>query len=367
MTRALVLSQKSRYIAPPNPWVGCVLVKHGEIIAEGWTQEFGKDHAEIAALKAAQESAKDSTLYVTLEPCCIQGKTPPCTEAIIQAGVQKVVVGILDPDHRVSGRGVEALKKAGIEVEVGLLKEEIEESLKAYIHHRKTGLPFCILKAAISLDGKIAAKNGTSIWITGKQAREDVHRIRAESQAILVGTNTASEDMPTLTVRDISVDLPRQPLRVVIDAKGRLEPIGPLFDVSLAPTLIMTTEEAPQERIDQWKAKGCEVQKVPHNKACTGVDLKAVLTLLGQRGILQLLIEGGSCIYSSLIKEQLVDQIVLYMGACLLGAEGVSLFSRLNLESIDEAIRMHLHQMTRFGKDVRLDYTIEKVSVCSPE
>ena len=358
MTKAHNIAAQSRIVAPPNPWVGCVLVKHGEIIAEGCTQSYGGDHAEVQALKQAGEEAKGATAYVTLEPCPVQGRTPPCTDALIKAGVLKVVVGILDPDPRVNGKGIARLQEAGIEVEVGILREEIYASLKPYLHHRETGLPFCILKAAISMDGKIAAKNGTSIWITGKKAREDVHQIRAESQAILVGTNTVLEDNPRLTVRHVNYEGSRPPLRVLIDAKGKIKPKGDLFDTSLAPTLILTTEKVDPKRVEEWKQHGCEVEVISQNREGNGIDLKEVLILLGKRGILQLLVEGGSRIFSSLIKEELVNKLVLYMGACLLGAEGVSLFSRLNLESIDDAIRMHLSHMTRLGTDVRLDYTL---------
>ncbi len=357
MNRAIELAQRARLLAPPNPWVGCVIIKHGEIIGEGWTQPYGGDHAEAVALNSAKEEVFGATLYVTLEPCPMHGKVAPCTEAIIRAGIKKVVVGIEDPDPRVKGRGIAALKRAGIEVEKGLLENEIQANLQPYIYHRKTGMPFCLLKAAISMDGKIAAKNGSSIWITDKPAREDVHRIRAESQAILIGTNTAIEDSPTLTVRDVSFPIDKQPLRIVLDAKGRIEPIGPLFNTSLAPTLILTSEKVSQERIKQWEDKGCEVQIIPFNTQNDGLDLKNALHLLGQRGIVQLLIEGGSQLFSSLINEKLVNRLVLYMGACLLGAEGVSLFSKLNLESIDDAIRMHMQQLTRLGKDIRIDYT----------
>lgn len=357
MNRAIELAQKARLLAPPNPWVGCVIIKHGEIIGEGWTQPFGGAHAEAMALSSLKEDPFGSTMYVTLEPCQIQGKVAPCTQAIIKAGIKKVVIGIEDPDHKVKGQGIAALKQAGIEVEKGLLEKEIRAQLEPYIYHRETGRPFCLLKAAISMDGKIAAKNGSSIWITGELARENVHRIRAESQAILIGTNTAIEDQPSLTVRSAAFKVEKQPLRVVLDAKGRIEPVGPLFDTSLAPTLILTSNQVSEKRIEEWKEKGCEVQVLPLNASKEGLDLKKALQFLGQRGVVQLLIEGGSQLYSSLINEKLVNRLVFYMGACLLGAEGVSLFSKLNLESIDDAIRMHMQQLTRLGKDIRIDYT----------
>lgn len=356
MSEAFEESLKGRLLAPPNPWVGCVIVKHGEIIARGHHLGPKTDHAEIMALKQVGIEAWGAAMYVTLEPCPTFGHTPPCTDAIIAAGIKRVVVGILDPDPSVRGKGIERLQKAGIEVEVGVLDEKIKTSLASYCHHRETGLPFCILKAAISMDGKIAAKDGSSIWITGEQAREDVHLLRASSQAILVGTNTALEDHPRLTVRGLK-EVFNPPLRVVLDAKGKTKPEGDLFNTSLATTMVVTSDKVDTKKKQEWIESGCEVLTVPFNDKKTGLDLRYLLTALGKRGVLQLLVEGGSKMFSSLISEKLTDRLVLYMGSCLLGAEGVSLFSKPKLENIDDAIRMHLKDFSRFGKDVRLDYT----------
>ena len=358
MSEALNEGLKGRYIAPPNPWVGCVIVKHGQVIARGHTQSFGKPHAEVMALKAAGEEAKGATAYVTLEPCPNFGNTPPCTEALIDAGIEKVVIGILDPDPSVRGKGVAKLQQAGIEVEVGTRSEEVRASLLPYCHHRETGLPFCILKAAISMDGKIAARDGSSIWITGKKAREDVHLMRARSQAILVGTTTVLEDSPKLTVRDVDIEEFNPPLRIFLDARGRIRPKGVLFDTKIAPTMVVTSNQVSETRKQEWIDCGCEVVIMPMNENQSGLNLKKLLEFLGKRGILQLLVEGGSKIFTSLIEDKLVNRLTLYMGSCLLGAEGVSLFSKLRLENIDDAIRMHLKDFTRFGKDIRLDYTL---------
>ena len=357
MSEALKEGMKGRYTAPPNPWVGCVIVKHGEVIARGHTQSFGEPHAEVMALKAAGEEASKATAYVTLEPCPNFGNTPPCTEALIEAGIEKVVIGILDPDPNVRGKGVAKLQKAGVEVEVGAFAEEVRSSLLPYCHHRETGLPFCILKAAISMDGKIAARDGSSIWITGKLAREDVHLMRASSQAILVGTTTVLEDEPRLTVRDVTLEAFNPPLRILLDAKGRICPKGVLFDTKVAPTMVVTSDQVSEKRKQEWLGAGCEVVVMPLNKNKTGLDLKALMKFLGEKGILQLLVEGGSKVFTSLIEDELLDRLTLYMGSCLLGAEGVSLFSKLKLENIDDAIRMHLKDFTRLGKDIRLDYT----------
>lgn len=356
MNEAFEEGLKGRFLAPPNPWVGCVIVKHGEIIARGHHLGQKTDHAELMALKKAKDEAWESTVYVTLEPCAHFGHTPPCADALIEAGVKKVVIGILDPDPNVRGKGVEKLQQAGIEVEVGTLDEKIKNALVAYCHHRETGLPFCVLKAAISMDGKIAAKDGSSFWISGDSAREDVHQLRAQSQAILIGANTALDDAPKLTVREVSEKF-RPPLRVVLDTKGRVKPVGHLFDTNVAPTLMVTSSMTSPERIKEWKDCGCEVLEVPLNEKKTGLNLRFLLEYLGKRGVLQLMVEGGSKVFSSLIGEHLADRLVLYMGSCLLGAEGVSLFQKPKLDNIDDAIRMHLKDFTRFGKDVRLDYT----------
>ncbi len=356
MSEAFEEGLKGRLLSPPNPWVGCVIVKHGEIIARGHHQGLGSDHAEVMALKQAKEEIWGATAYVTLEPCPTFGHTPPCTDALIEAGIKKVVIGILDPDLNVRGKGVARLQQANVEVEVGILDEKIKSSLTSYCHHRETGMPLCILKAAISMDGKIAAKDGSSIWITGDLARKDVHLMRAQSQAILVGTTTVLEDKPKLTVRDIDQDF-HAPMRVILDAKGKIKPIGELFDTSIAPTLVATSELVDLQRKQEWIDHGCEVVVVPLTKNKKRLDLAKLLKELGKRGIVQLLVEGGSKVFSSLIEEKLVDRLVLYMGSCLLGAEGVSLFSKPKLENIDDAIRMHLKDFTRFGKDVRLDYT----------
>ncbi len=355
MSRALQESIKGRMTSFPDPWVGCVIVKHGEVIATGHHQGGDRPHAEKQALAEAGEEAKGSTVYVTVEPCVREGDGS-CAEALIASGVRKVVIGIPDPDPKVRGTGIARLRQAGIEVETGLSEQEIKTSLTPYLHHRETGLPFCVLKAAISMDGKIAAKNGSSLWITGEQARRDIHKIRARSQAILIGTRTAAEDKPALTVRHVSYEGMIPPLRVVLDAVGKIPPEGPLFDVSLAPTLVVTTDLADPEAIRKWEDKGCETVFMPYDPESKNIDLKALLKYLGERGVFQVLVEGGATLFTNLINKRLVNRLILYMGGCLLGAEGVSLFSDLKLERIDDAIRMHLVDLTRFGKDVRLDY-----------
>lgn len=357
MNEAYEESLKGRFLSPPNPWVGCVIVKHGEIIAKGHHKGPGTPHAEVMAIDDAKEATQGATAYITLEPCPNSEKAPSCIDALVDAGIKKVVIGVLDPNPNVRGKGIAKLQQAGIEVEVGVLEEKVKASMLPYCHYQETGRPFCILKAAISMDGKIAAKDGSSIWITGKAARDDLHQMRAQSQAILIGTKTALVDQPHLTVRNFEVNTFNPPLRVVIDAKGKLEANGPLFDTSIASTLIVTSKDSSLERRKEWENAGCEVLEIPYNTKMTGLDLGKLFDVLGKRGVLQLLAEGGSKLFSSLIEEKLVDRLVLYMGSCLLGAEGISLFSKLRLENIDDAIHLHLKNFTPLGRDIRLDYT----------
>lgn len=354
MRQAMELSAKARITAPPNPWVGCVIVKNGEIIGQGYTLPPGEAHAEINALKQAGEQAKDSTLYATLEPCSHFGRTPPCVNAIIKAGVKRVVIGIEDPDTHVRGKGIEILKNAGLQVEVGISAEQIRAFLAPYLYHRQTGLPYCMLKAAVSMDGRMAASDGTSKWITSSEARADVYRLRAESQAIMIGAGTASKDHPKLTIRDVEEFPLNSPLRVVLDGKGQLGIDSPLFDLSLAPTLIATTVACPQEVLKRWASSGAEIIIVPQ-KGRGNVDIHAVLENLGKRGILQVMVEGGSALMSACIQEKHLQKLCLYTGNCLLGSEGLPFF-KLKVDSIQEAPRFRLIGSKIFETDFRMDY-----------
>jgi diaminohydroxyphosphoribosylaminopyrimidine deaminase/5-amino-6-(5-phosphoribosylamino)uracil reductase len=235
MRRALDLAKQARLIAPPNPWVGCVIVKDGKILGEGFTQSPGNSHAEIQALKQAQEKSQGSTLYVTLEPYPHHGRTPPCTEAILKAGVTRVVIATMDPDDHVQGQGIKVLWQAGVQVSYGCLQEEASRLLEPYLFQRTFKRPFIIGKAAISVDGRIAALDGSSQWISTKEARIDAHRLRAESQAIIVGKQTALQDTPSLTVREVEPP-PKPPLRVILTSDGKVPPLK-----SLSPTLIFST------------------------------------------------------------------------------------------------------------------------------
>ncbi len=342
MRWAIQLGEKGRLTAPPNPWVGCVLVKEGEILGEGHHIAPGHPHAETVALEKADKLARGATAYVSLEPCSHHGRTPPCVHALIEAGVKKVVIPFLDPDPQVAGTGVKALEAAGIEVVLGVAKEEAERSLEPYLHHRRTKRPYCVLKSAMSIDGRTAATDSTSKWITSEEARHDVHLLRAQSQAILIGSETARLDRPKLTVRGYDAD---SPLRVLIDSEGKVPPEGPLFDTTLAPTLVFTTDP-------KWKKEGVEVMCLPK------ITLERVLEELGRRHVMQLLVEGGSTLHSAFIKEGLAHRFCLYIGDCLLGSNGKPLLPNLEVASIEEAPRWSLVSVSRLNDSVRLDYIV---------
>lgn len=352
MKRAIELSKQARLHAAPNPWVGCVIVKEKELVGEGYTQPPGYAHAEIGALRQAKEQSRGATLYVTLEPCCHEGRTPPCTADIVQAGIQRVVVGIRDPDRRVNGGGIAWLKGAGISVTEGICADEIVHSLTPYLHHRQTLMPYTILKAAISLDGRMAAADGQSQWITGPEARRDTHSYRAHSQGIVIGAGTALTDHPQLTVRGIE-GLLHPPLRILLDATGRVPAEGPLFDRSLAPTLVITTSASLASHRIAWEKRGAEVVEVAPSRE--GVDLFAAWRLLGERGLLQLLVEGGATVHTSLLNQALCQQLLIYVGPCLLGSSALP-FYRESLSSLSAAYPLALSHVAQLGDSVRLTY-----------
>lgn len=346
MKKAIEEGEKGRLSAPPNPWVGSVVVLKGKIVGSGYHVAPGLAHAEIVALKEAGPLAKGSTLYVTLEPCSHHGRTPPCIEAILKAGISEVVIPFLDPDPKVHGQGVEILKKQGVKVTVGVGKVEAAKSLMPYLFQRKYLTPYCLLKAASSLDGRIAAQDGSSKWITGEKARQNAHLLRAQSQAIMIGTKTAIFDNPVLTARGLFSS--KKPLRVVIDRKGVITGNFHVLDTTLAPTLIFTTKQCPVSRLNEWEKKGVEFA------FCE--TLEEMLNDLQKRHILQILVEGGSLLQASFIEKDLAQHFVLYMAGALLGQKAKPLFQSNGPLSIDQAPRLTLESIERFDEDVRLDY-----------
>lgn len=353
MQQAIALAEQARFQAPPNPWVGCVIVNEGLIVGQGYTQPPGQAHAEVCALQQAQEKAKGATLYVTLEPCAHTGRTAPCTQALIRAGIREVYLGVQDPDLRVRGKGITSLEEAGIKVFQGICEQEIQSALAPYLYQRKTGLPYTVLKAAMSVDGRTAAADHTSQWITCQEARQDAHLQRASSQAILVGAGTALKDLPQLTVRYPNYLHSKQPLRVLLDAKGRVPAKGPLFDCQLAPTLVITSSQCPENRQHEWQSSGTEIEIVSHSE--TGIDLQEAWQLLGKRSILQLLVEGGSTLHTALLQTSLVNRLLIYMGPLLLGSSGYPLYQK-QIATLQDAQRLSLQEVKKLGDCVRLDY-----------
>jgi diaminohydroxyphosphoribosylaminopyrimidine deaminase / 5-amino-6-(5-phosphoribosylamino)uracil reductase len=317
MARAIGVAAGVRASTSPNPWVGCVVVPADGPVVEGATEPPGGRHAEAVALAAAGHRAARSTVYVTLEPCSHHGRTPPCTAALIDAGVARVVVGVEDPDPKVAGRGLQQLREAGIAVDTGVLAAEVEEQLAPYLAHRRTGRPFVVLKLAATLDGRTAAPDGTSRWITGEAARVDAHRLRAESDAVLVGAGTVRADDPELTVRH--VDAPRgDPLRVVL---GR------------APA-------------------GARVHPCIERSG----DLGAVLDELGANDCVQLLVEGGARVASAFHTAGLVDRYVLYLAPALMGGEDApGLFRGQGAATIADVWRGTIRSVARLGDDIRVE------------
>ncbi|HZP90624.1 MAG TPA: bifunctional diaminohydroxyphosphoribosylaminopyrimidine deaminase/5-amino-6-(5-phosphoribosylamino)uracil reductase RibD [Actinomycetota bacterium] len=357
MERALGLAERGRGLASPNPVVGAVVVADGRIVGEGFHEGPGTPHAEVVALRQAGGAARGATLYTTLEPCDHFGRTPPCTRAIVEAGIARVVAGAVDPNPVVDGRGFATLEAAGVEVRRGVLADLAERQLRAYAKHVRTGLPFVTWKMAASLDGKVAARDGSSRWITGEAARRDVHRLRGAADAIVVGAGTALADDPSLTVRDPSYR-GRPPLRVLVDARGRVPETGDLFDAS-APTLVATTELAPPERRAAWRARGAEV--VLYEPEGQRVPLLPLLVDLGKRGVQGVLIEGGPTLAWSAVEDGVLDTVVVYLAPKLIGGEAApGILGGRGFFPIGGALPLSIVSVERVGEDIRVEADVHR-------
>jgi diaminohydroxyphosphoribosylaminopyrimidine deaminase / 5-amino-6-(5-phosphoribosylamino)uracil reductase len=320
MRRALELAARGWGRVSPNPLVGCVLVRDGRVVAEGWHEGPGTEHAEAMALRLAGDRAGGATAFVTLEPCDHHGRTPPCARALIDAGVEGVIAATGDPNPVVDGSGFRALRDAGLTVEVGMFGEEASRQNVAFRTHVRTGRPHVVLKMASSLDGKAAARDGSSRWITGEDARADVQRLRAWSDAVVVGAGTVLTDDPRLTVRDPAFASARPPIRVVVDPSGRVPGERRVFDAA-APTLVATTELTPTSRRQEWVDAGADVAMLDRD-AIGGVSLPALAEMLGKRDVQGVLLEGGPTLAWSAVRDDVVDQVVLYLAPMLVGGHG---------------------------------------------
>ena len=350
MTRALSLARQALGSTSPNPAVGAVLVKEGVAVGEGWTQPAGQHHAEIGALRQAGEHARGATLYTTLEPCAHHGKTPPCTDAIIAAGVAEVRAAMIDPNPLVSGKGVAHLEESGVRTHVGEGGDEARQVVEAYAKFITTRLPFVTAKYAMSLDGKIATRTGDSRWITGEEARSYAHELRGQADAVMVGIGTVVADDPRLTSRDESgAPRDRQQIRVVVDSRGRLPRQAALL-TEPGDTLV-AVGRVEHATLHELTASGAEVEAVP---AADGtVDLCALLRRLGERQVTGLLVEGGGTLLGSFFDLDLVDKVVAFVSPVIIGGkEARSPAEGLGIERMAEALRLDRVEVMRFGVDI---------------
>ena len=358
MRRALELAALGRGLVSPNPMVGAVVIRDGDVVGEGWHEGPGTPHAEVHALAAAGDLARGGTLYCTLEPCDHVGRTPPCTSAIVDAGVARAVVAAGDPNPVVDGRGFARLGAAGVQVETGVLEAASRRLNAAFERHVVTGLPFVTLKTAASLDGRTAARDGTSKWITGEDARNDAHVLRGAADAIVAGAGTVNDDDPSLTVRDPSYR-GQPPLRVVVDASGRVPADSRVFDGS-APTLIATTERVDGERADAWASSGAEVVSFDQDET-GGVSLPELMAHLGKRDVQGVLLEGGATLAWSFVRERLVDRVVLYLAPKLIGgSDAPGVLMGEGFAPIDEAAALRIVSVDRIGDDVRVEADVHR-------
>jgi diaminohydroxyphosphoribosylaminopyrimidine deaminase / 5-amino-6-(5-phosphoribosylamino)uracil reductase len=353
MRRALELAARGAGLVSPNPLVGALVVRDGEVVGEGWHAGPGTPHAEVMALETAGDRARGATLYTTLEPCSHYGRTPPCAPRVVEAGIARVVTALDDPNPLVNGQGLAALRDGGVEVEVGVLGAEAERQNEAFLKHVRTGLPLVTLKMAASLDGKAAARDGSSRWISGPEARKQVHRMRALADAVLVGAGTAFRDDPSLTVRDADV-LGDPPLRVVVDGRGIVPETHRLFTDGAAPTLVATTERAPEGRRESWRARGAEV--VVLDDAGAGlIPLRDLFRELGKRDVQHVLMEGGPTIAWEAVREGMVDRVVLFFAPILVGGQGApSLLMGGGTATIGDAISLRILEVARVGSDLKV-------------
>ena len=347
MARALRLAEQGLYSTSPNPRVGCVLVKDGAIVGEGWHVRAGEPHAEVHALRAAGAAAQGATAYVTLEPCSHHGRTGPCAEALVAAGVARVVVAMEDPNPLVAGRGLEILRQAGMAVTVGVLESAARELNIGFVSRMTRGRPWVRLKAASSLDGRTALANGQSQWITGPDARQDGHRWRARACAILTGSGTVVADDPRLDVRGVATE--RQPSLVVVDGRLDTPPSARLFD---GRPVLIATAVATAARTAALVVRGAEV--LPLADAAGRVDLAALLNELGRRGVNELHVEGGAGLNGALLAAGLVDEVLLYLAPTLLGNPALGLFGLPELSSLEQQRRLAWHDLRQVGADLRI-------------
>lgn len=350
MAQAIKLANKGRYTTDPNPRVGCVIVKNNRVIAEGWHQRTGQGHAEVIALQNAGD-ASGATAYVTLEPCSHHGKTPPCCEALIQAGIKRVVVTMQDPNPLVAGQGLQKLRKAGVRVECGLLEQDARALNRGFIKRMETGKPWVVSKMAMSFDGRTAMASGESKWITSPESRADVHRLRAESSVILTGINTVLADDPSLNVRLENVEV-LQPVRVVLDSSLQMPVTAKMLKLP-GRTLVLTctTDQSKQQPLIE---AGAEVFCLPEEDG--RLNLNEVMLFLAKQQINQVMVEAGATLNSVLLQMNLVDDWLVYMAPCILGAGGRGLFNLSEIQIMGDKIQLKIVNTRQIGPDIKFHF-----------
>lgn len=349
MARALRLAERGRYGTRPNPRVGCVIARGETILAEGWHREAGGPHAEVLAVQAAGGAIEDATVYVTLEPCAHHGRTPPCSEALVAAKPGRVVVGMRDPNPRVSGRGLAAIEAAGITVEEGVLADEAAALNPGFVKRMTTGRPRVILKTAVSLDGHPAMANGESKWITGEAARNDAQLLRAECGAVLTGSGTILKDNPSLNVRLDGEWM--QPLRVVVDSKLATDPGSRTYQLD-GETVVFTTQGNDPTRVAEHTKNSVGVISVSASQG--HCDLEEVLSELAAREINDVLVEAGPGLAGAFLARKLVDEIIVYQAPLLLGDKAKPMFAGLGIEQLADRVELEIIETVRVGKDMKL-------------
>lgn len=353
MRRALELAQRGAGWVNPNPQVGCVIVKDDRVIGEGWHTAYGRLHAEREALAACSEDPKGATAYVTLEPCCHHGKTPPCTEGLIEAGIARVVMGAPDPNPLVAGKGVEALRQAGIEVTEGVLVDECLAINEAWFHYIQTKRPHVTAKFACTLDGKIGLRPGETCWLTGEEARERTHEDRHKAAAIVVGIGTVIADDPMLTCR--LGDPVKQPVRVVVDSQLRIPLDSQLVRTANAsPVVVATTQSAPIAKMYSLRDAGVDVLILPSDNGL--VDLVELLDELGRRGVDSLILEGGPTLHAAFFRAGLINSVQAYLAPCVFGGQQTpGAIGSLGLDLAKQAPQLQFTKVTALGRDVLLE------------
>ena len=347
MARALRLAKKGMYTTTPNPRVGCVIVRDGRIVSEGWHERAGGAHAEVVAMDRAGGAVKDATVYVTLEPCSHQGRTGPCADVLVNAGVARVVVAMQDPNPQVSGAGMGRLRDAGIKVECGILEAQARELNIGYVSRMMRGRPWMRVKIASGLDGKTSLENGASQWITSVQARRDAHRWRARSCAVMTGIGTLTHDDPRLTVRDVETS--RQPLRIVVDSRLCIPLESKIFE---GGGVLVATAVEDRTKIEQITGKGAEVITLPDRQG--KVDLRQLASALAKRGINEVLVEAGINLHSALLRAGTVDELLLYYAPKLLGDRARGMFDLGELGDMGAVPELDIKELRHVGPDIRL-------------